>query len=168
METTTASTDTKELMVQMLLTSWHKHIEQFDKFIAPLTEAQIAQDVAPGRNSGLYLLGHLTAVTDYMIVLFGIGERLYPELEQPFIRSADKSGFTFPSFEELKSKWKAVHETLNKGMAGMTADNWLARHTAVSAEDFAKEPHRNKLNVLISRTTHQEYHFGQMKLMTFN
>lgn len=168
METTTTLIDAKELMVQMLLTTWHKQIDQFNKFIEPLTEAQIAQEVAPGRNSGLYLLGHLTAVTDYMIVLFGIGERLYPELEQPFIRSADKSGFDFPSFETLKAQWAAVHETLNKGIAGMNADKWLEKHTAVSAEDFAKEPHRNKLNVLISRTTHQEYHFGQMKLMKFN
>jgi hypothetical protein len=168
METTATAIDAKELMVQMLLASWHKHIDLFNKFIEPLTAAQIAQVVAPGRNSGLYLLGHLTAVTDYMIVLFGIGERLYPELEQPFIRNADKSGFDFPSFEELKAKWASVHEVLNKGMAGMNADSWLEKHTAVSAEDFAKEPHRNKLNVLISRTTHQEYHFGQMKLMKFN
>lgn len=168
MEVTNTSVSSKELMVQMLLTAWHKHIEQFDKFIAPLTVEQITRDVAPGRNSGLYLLGHLTAVTDGMLQLFGFGEKLYPELEELFLRNPDKSGFDYPSFDTLKAQWSAVHEALNKGMAGMTADDWLGRHTAVSEEDFAKEPHRNKLNVLISRTNHQEYHFGQIKLLQLN
>lgn len=168
METTTTTISEKELIVQMLLTSWNKHIEQFNKFMEPLTAVQIAQEIAPGRNSGLYLLGHLTAVTDGMIQLFGLGERLHPELDNPFLRNPDKSGFEYPSFETLKAQWTEVHEALNKGIAGMTADDWLGRHTAVSEEDFSKEPHRNKLNVLISRTNHQEYHFGQIKLLQTN
>jgi hypothetical protein len=47
----------------------------------------------------------------------------------------------------------------------MQASAWFAKHNAVSAEDFAKEPHRNKLNVLITRTIHQGYHLGQMNYL---
>ena len=32
-------------------------------------------------------------------------------------------------------------------------------------EDFIKEPHRNKLNVLLTRTTHLAYHAGQLALL---
>jgi hypothetical protein len=35
----------------------------------------------------------------------------------------------------------------------------------VSPEDFAKEPHRNRLNVLISRTNHMANHIGQLLLL---
>jgi hypothetical protein len=44
----------------------------------------------------------------------------------------------------------------------MTAEQWLEKHTSVSDEDFAKEPHRNKLSVLISRTNHLANHIGQL------
>jgi len=43
-------------------------------------------------------------------------------------------------------------------------DEWFAKHSAVSAEDFAKEPHRNKLNILVNRTNHHSYHLGQTRL----
>jgi hypothetical protein len=44
----------------------------------------------------------------------------------------------------------------------MQPAEWFLPHTVVSEEDFLKEPHRNKLNVLITRATHQAYHVGQM------
>jgi len=44
----------------------------------------------------------------------------------------------------------------------MQPTEWFTRHTSVSEEDFIKEPHRNKLNVLITRATHQSYHLGQL------
>ena len=39
-----------------------------------------------------------------------------------------------------------------------------ANRGIVSDEDFAREPHRNKLNVLISQTNHLSYHPGQLSL----
>ena len=44
----------------------------------------------------------------------------------------------------------------------MQPEDWFTKHSAISAEDFAKEPHRNKLNILINRTVHQGYHMGQL------
>jgi hypothetical protein len=50
----------------------------------------------------------------------------------------------------------------------MKPQDWLGRHTAVSEEDFQKEKHRNKLNVLISRTNHAGYHLGQLVYLKEN
>ncbi len=36
---------------------------------------------------------------------------------------------------------------------------------AVTAEDFAREPHRNKLNIVLNRTGHVSYHLGQLVLL---
>jgi hypothetical protein len=110
----------------------------------------------------VYLLGHLAAVNDGMLKLYGISEKLYPELEETFLRSPDKPGKEMPSTATLREHYQTVTNMLHQSFKKMTADDWFGMHTAVSAEDFAKEPHRNKLNVLISRTMHQGYHFGQM------
>jgi hypothetical protein len=47
----------------------------------------------------------------------------------------------------------------------LSTEQWFQRHTAVSEVDFEKEPHRNKLNVLLSRTSHIAYHLGQLVLL---
>ena len=47
----------------------------------------------------------------------------------------------------------------------MQPEDWFQKHSSVSAEDFAKEPHRNKLNIMITRATHLAYHTGQMALL---
>jgi hypothetical protein len=90
---------------------------------------------------------------------------LYPELSTPFLKSPDKSGHAFPPVSELKSLWKIVNGKLSTHIESLSPSEWLQRHTAVSEEDFAKEPHRNRLNVLISRTTHLSYHYGQLVLL---
>jgi hypothetical protein len=38
----------------------------------------------------------------------------------------------------------------------------LQKHTAVSDADFAKEPHRNRLSVVLNRAGHVQYHLGQL------
>jgi hypothetical protein len=40
----------------------------------------------------------------------------------------------------------------------------LQKHSAVSEEDFLREPHRNRFTVLLGRTAHIAYHVGQAKL----
>lgn len=157
--------DQQQLFAKMALTAWEQSVSRTDVLFNQLSDEQLAKEVAPGRNTGTYLLGHLIAVSDGMVALFGIGERAYPELEEVFLRKPDKSGLPHPSIPELRQYWKAVNERLSPALAAFSADDWFARHTAVSPEDFAKEPHRNRLNVLLSRTSHQEYHRGQLKFL---
>jgi hypothetical protein len=45
------------------------------------------------------------------------------------------------------------------------AEAWFEKHTAVTAEEFTSEPHRNKLNIIITRTSHLQYHLGQLVLL---
>jgi len=49
-------------------------------------------------------------------------------------------------------------------MAALPPEEWLKKHNAVSDEDFAKEPLRNRLSVLETRTTHAGFHAGQIRL----
>jgi hypothetical protein len=58
-----------------------------------------------------------------------------------------------------------LNEKLADHFNQLTVDEWFEKHTAVSDEDFQKEPHRNKLNVLINRTNHLANHLGQMTFL---
>ena len=161
METTTQS----NLLVRMTLMAWDAQNNYLNKLISSITDEQLAKEIAPGKNTGVYLLGHLIAVSDGMLPLLGFGDRLFPEMEEVFIKNPDKSGQVFLSVPELKQRLEEVNTKLNSHFRSAEVNGWLSRHEAVSSEDFIKEPHRNKLNVVINRTGHMAYHIGQMRLI---
>ncbi len=140
-------------------------IKNCDTLLNSLTDAQLQNEVAPNKNRGVYLLGHLIAVHDDMLVLLNMGDKLYPELQKTFIASPDKSVAEIPSVTELRAFWTKQCELLKQKFESLKPEEWLEKHTAVSTEDFSKEPHRNKLNIIITRTTHLAYHTGQLVLL---
>ncbi len=154
--------NTTELVVKMNLDSWNSHLKRTDDIINSLTDEQLAGQVSPGRNRGTYLLGHLTAVNDRLLPLMGFGEQVHPELNDTYLANPDDTSKTSHSIAELRSHWKEVNDRLEQHINSLSTDEWLQRHTSVSEEDFAKEPHRNRLNVLISRTGHMAGHLGQL------
>lgn len=161
MEATTQS----NLLVKMILMAWEAQNNYLNNLVSSLTDEQLTKEIAPGKNTGVYLLGHLIAVSDAMLPLLGFSDRIFPEMEEVFIKNSDKAGQAFPSVTELKQRLEAVNTKLNGHFGATEIDGWLSRHTAVSPDDFVKEPHRNKLNVVINRTGHMAYHIGQMRLL---
>ncbi len=155
-----------ELITKMILTAWDGQNSHFIKLTDSLTDAQLSKEIAPGKNTGIYLMGHLIAVSDAMLPLLKFGEKLFPDLEKVFIRNPDNSGLVKPSIAELKNYRQAVNAKLNEHIRSTTSAQWLERHTSITPEDFVKEPHRNKLNIIISRTHHMAYHLGQMVLLS--
>ena len=79
----------QELFVFMVMSAWNSHVKRTDLLFESLTDEQMMQPVAPGKNRVVYLAGHLAAVNDGMIKLLGIGERLYPQLDDAFINNPD-------------------------------------------------------------------------------
>jgi len=159
------SDSTLSLVVEMAKKAWDTQNQRVTKMVDKLTEQQLGGQVAPNKNTGIYVFGHLVAVNDALLPLFGFSERLYPELEDVFIKNPDKSGLPHPSVSELKTCWRTVNDTLTGYIHTLTPEQWLERHTAISESDFAKEPGRNKLNVLLNRTNHTAYHLGQLVLL---
>lgn len=154
-----------ELYVDIQLRSWATHVSRISQVLNTLSDDALTKEIAPGKNTGTYILGHLVAVNDGMFKLMGLGSALYPQYTEPFVTSPDRSGKQFPPIAELKAAWTRVNDELMKGFQSMRSSDWLDRHTAVTAEDFVKEPHRNKLNIVNSRTAHLAYHWGQLVLL---
>ncbi len=154
-----------ETIVKMIFDRWNASIKNCDVLLNSIDDDSLEKEIAPGKNRGIYLLGHLIAVHDDMLVLLDLGEKLYPELYEPFLKSKDKAISQIPGVATLREFWKNQCEILKQKFDTLTTEQWFEKHTAVSAEDFAKEPHRNKLNIILTRTTHLAYHTGQLILL---
>jgi len=151
----------EELLCNAALNSWKIVLGRFDQHLAALTDEQLQKQVAPGKNRLFYLLGHLTAVHDRMFPLLGIGERLHAELDEPFLTNSDGAIVDPISAFHLKKAWAEVNNKLTESLETFTPSDWLSKHTAVSDDDFAKDPARNRIAVLMSRTNHLSFHSGQ-------
>ena len=154
-----------ETIIKMLFDRWNASVKNCDTLLSSITDETLQREIAPSKNRGIYLLGHLIAVHDEMLILLDMGEKLYPELYEPFLKNADKVITQIPSATELRKFWAKQCEVMKQKFATLKPEEWLEKHTAVSAEDFAKEPHRNKLNIILTRTTHLQYHIGQLILL---
>lgn len=159
---TPPATDKNQVFIKMVISNWQLQNSRFNALLDKLSDEQLAQETSPGRNTGVYLLGHMAAVHDAMLPVLGFGDKLYPELEEVFIKNPDKSGLPKPATSTLREYWKNVSQTLDKHIDETEVEEWFSRHNSVSEEDFAKEPHRNKLNIIINRTNHLSSHMGQM------
>lgn len=157
--------DTTALMIKMVFDRWNASLRNWDALLDAMTDEQLNREIAPGKNRGIYLLGHMIAVHDDMLVLLDMGDRLYPDLHKPFLELPDKATTDIPDAQTLRDQWRRQCEVLSQKFASLQSAEWMERHTAVSAEDFQKEPHRNKLNIIITRTTHLAYHTGQLVLL---
>ncbi|WCT13112.1 DinB family protein [Mucilaginibacter jinjuensis] len=159
-------TDFTAQIIKQVITAWAANSKVISNFFSKYEDAYYLNEVAPGRNRAIYLLGHLIASNDSMLPMFDLGEPLYPELVTTFLRTPDKTEPDTLTIAELKQRWETLNTTLAAHFDKMQTQDWMSRHTRVSEEDFALEPTRNKLNVLIGRTNHQQYHYGQLTLLT--
>jgi len=157
--------DTNQIIHRMVFDRWNASLKNWDTLMDALSDETLQKEIAPGKNRGIYLLGHIVAVHDDMLVLLNMGERMYPGLHESFLKSPDKAVTEIPAVSELKGYWNKQCEVLKQKFDQLQPAAWFEKHTAVSVDDFVKEPHRNKLNIIITRTTHLAYHTGQLALL---
>ncbi len=155
--------DQSRILVDVALKAWSQQISRAEKFFDAKSDEELLKQVAPGRNRLIYLLGHLVSTNESMMTLFELGPKLYPSYEQTFTKSPDQ--LELPPAHELRRAFKETNANLTAHFSNMSVSDWLARHTAMTDEDLAKEPARNKLSVLMGRTSHVAYHLGQAVLV---
>jgi len=153
-----------DLLVKTVVTSWKQIVSRLDERFAPLDGEQLQKQIAPNKNRLFYLLGHLTAVHDRMLPLLGIGERQHPELDEVYLSNPDRKLSDPLPAADLKKAWSEVNAAITSAVEKFSVDDWLKQHTAVSDEDFSKDPTRNRLAVFLNRTNHASFHTGQIAL----
>ena len=156
---------TNQLTKIVALNSWNAIITQANTIFDAISNEDMMKEVAPNRSTGVYLLGHLIAVHDRMLPLLGIGEPMYPQLFETYLKNTDLKKYDSTTVIELREYWTAINAKLTAAFDSYDAEEWLQKHTTISDEDFANEPHRNKLSVLLSRMNHLSYHLGQISFL---
>jgi hypothetical protein len=154
----------EQIFIDMALKAWNTQISRADKFFNSVADEGFANEIAPGKNRIVYLLGHLITVNEGMISLFSLGDRSYQAWDEAFIKNPDRAVPNTPDVPTLKKAWKDSNEQLADLFSKMPVESWFGRHTSMTDEDLAKEPSRNKLSVLLNRTSHVAYHLGQLVL----
>lgn len=143
---------------------WDTYNKRMQKVLTEISDNTFHQPIVPDGNSPSWILGHLVDTDDRLLELFGIRARLYPELSTIYHHERGTNQQGHLSKTELIDRWKNITDALNAAFHTWSEGEWLQRHTAVSEEDFKKEPHRNRLNVMLSRVTHKASHLGQVAM----
>jgi hypothetical protein len=115
------------------------------------------------KASGVRLHG-CVRTNDRLFPLLVVGQRRYPDLDRVYIDQPDRALEDPVAPSILKTASDEVARQLTEALERFSPEEWLEKHTAVSDEDFAKDPVRNRLAVVLSRTNHMSYHFGQIML----
>jgi DinB superfamily len=153
-----------QIFVKTALTAWNQWASRATKLFDSLTDEQMLTPIVPGKNRPVYLLGHVLVVNDSMIPQLRLGDPDHANLREAFVTQPDNSATAIPTVSELREFWKASNARLTALFEELTPAQWLERHSAISEEDFVNEPHRNRLAILLSRTSHNSYHVGQLLL----
>src|ERR1700743_1785641 len=119
----------QDLFVLTGLHSWEQAIKRASTFFDSYTDEDLGKEIVPGKNRIIYLLGHLTAVHDRMFPLLGLGERLYPQLDEPYVTNPDGTLPDPMSADDLKSAWSEVNAKLTAAVEALSAEEWLQKHT---------------------------------------
>ncbi len=151
-------------LIDVALRGWKTNIDRAGKLFGSLSEKELQEEIAPGKNRRIYLWGHLTSVNDALIPLLGFGERMHPELDPVFVSKPDRSAPDSISATDLKRYWDEINVRLSTEFAKLSPAQWAQKHASVSEEDFSREPHRNRFAILLGRTSHLAYHLGQANL----
>jgi uncharacterized damage-inducible protein DinB len=144
---------------------WSTYNSRMQKVLDSVDDTRFSKPIAEGANSPSWILGHLVDTDDALLELFGIRERLFPDLKKIYHHERGTNQTGHLDKGELIKRFKAVSAELDKAFKSWSESDWLGRHNAVSEEDFKKEPHRNKLNVMLSRVAHKASHLGQVAMM---
>lgn len=153
----------EEIATQMILAAWHKGVQGINKTLSILSNEELSLEVTSDRNKGTWIIAHLAATSDSLLKILDLGDHVKPNYRDYFNLNAAE--MEFPSVTDIRQYWDEVSDLLNNRIKGLSPDDWFGKHTSISADDFAKETQRNKLNVLMDRTSHLAHHRGQLELL---
>ena len=154
-----------EILIRQTIAAWQLQNRKLNALLNKLSSEELLAPVAPNRNRGIYLLGHLIAFNDMMLPLLGLAERLYPELDDLFVDCSDGCADHYPPVNTLKAYWYEVNETLTANMNELPLQEWFRQPANDQVAGIKRNPLYTKYSVLIGRTTHLSYHIGQLNLL---
>ncbi len=155
----------KQIAIKMITDNWNVMVSKVNNIVNTYTDDELELPVAPEKNKVKWIIGHLAAVNDLTLSILGVSEVTNPKQANRFTKTPFNKAQNLISIKEIKEYWFKTSELINSGTKKFSANDWFQKHNSITAEEFVKEPHRNKLNVLMGRANHISHHIGQMSLV---
>jgi len=93
------------VFVKAAISAWQTWVDRSTRMLNELTDEQLQKEIAPGKNRGIYLVGHLAAVNDAIPEILGLGKKDYPELRAIFLDAPDKTVEKIINYQLLIINW---------------------------------------------------------------
>lgn len=125
----------------------------------------LKKEIAPGKNHGVFLLGHILTSEDSISLFLGKGELLYPEYNLIFtsgskLQPADK----YPSTELLREQLNKVFQR-NTNLYSEMSDSELNEPHSLLKGKMEDDFFKTKEGVITKFLAHQLHHTGQLSIL---
>ncbi|MEO6694749.1 MAG: DinB family protein [Ignavibacteria bacterium] len=142
----------------IIMTEW------IDTYINMMNDEDFETELSPGKNHGVWILGHLITSDDDFTFYMGKGNYLFEEYQDLFgQKSRLKKVSEYPPVTKLKEQWRLVCEK-NKKVYESLSDNVLDE-IPENMSDEMKSYFSTKGKVVMAWQLHQMYHCGQLGVL---
>ncbi len=145
-----------------------KYLQQYELMVgwinetlSGLSDEDFKTELSPGKNHGVWILGHLIVSDDDFSLYMGKGDLLYPELAEVFGQGSKiQSPENYPSVGDLKARWDRVYLKNKKIYSELIDSEFDEAHALV--KDPESDFFKTKGRVIMAWQLHQMYHNGQL------
>lgn len=135
-----------------------------DWIINSLSDDDLKKEISPGKNHGVWLLGHLITCEDDFALFMGKGVITYLNYHEMFSEGTKLQPVeNYPPISEMREKWKEML-IKNKKIYDELIDDELEEpysKTENSISDFCK----TKKDIAVHWQVHLMYHAGQLSVL---
>jgi len=153
------------LIVKKFAEQFEAMVEWVNGNIDPLTDDELNMEIAPGKNHGVWILGHLITSDDDFSVFMEKGDLLFPEYFEIFGQGSKLQPVeNYPPVSLLREQWKSVVEKNRKIYTELSDEELNEPHGRMQnppEEDFFK----TKQRIIYFWQLHQMYHAGQLSVL---
>jgi uncharacterized damage-inducible protein DinB len=135
-----------------------------DMYLDELSDEELRSDIIPGKNHGVWVLGHLVASDDTLSEYLGYGPQLFPETQVYAQGSKLMSVENCKPASTLRDEWKQVCGK-NEQVYQLLKDEELDQPHAIISGNPEDDYFKTKQGVIINWTLHQVHHAGQLALL---
>jgi hypothetical protein len=140
-------------------------VDWVNMYLDAIKDDELMIEIVPGRNHGIWILGHLIASDDDLSLYINKEPMLYPELQELFKQGSTLQDINkYPPIPELREKWKKVCEK-NEKLFSQITDEMLDQYHEMITGDPEKDYFKTKEVVIINWTLHQIHMAGQLALL---
>lgn len=154
----------KDLKSQLIYEQWKIAVGWTTKTINKITDDQFLMEISPGKNTGIWVLGHLIHTEDKLSEYLGKGDIIFPFLMKYFASGTKPiSADYYPPIPDLRELWEKVILKNDKIISQVYDKEWEEPHKLINNPDSL--PFETKGGCLYRWALHQMYHNWQLVML---